>query len=208
MPASSSRRCSPTAPRPRRSASPTKLPVPVTVRLELARIAAVDDLDSALEHYRLLVDGRARDLRARELRQRHPAPARDAQGRGGPRARRRGHRVRPRRARGAHAPAHARHDARQARLVVVRRAARLNRSGQRDDVELPAHGQRALGEGAARRPAGASRRRPGTSRASRHWRDEPASGGRCTYCSPSHSSSGRSPCAAARRCAGGAAAYG
>ena len=34
----------------------TKLPVPVTVRLELARIAAVDDLDSALEHYRLLVN--------------------------------------------------------------------------------------------------------------------------------------------------------
>jgi tetratricopeptide (TPR) repeat protein len=33
----------------------TKLPVPVTVRLELARIAAVDDLDAALEHYRLLV---------------------------------------------------------------------------------------------------------------------------------------------------------
>ena len=30
----------------------TKLSVPVTVRLELARIAAVDDLDSALEHYR------------------------------------------------------------------------------------------------------------------------------------------------------------
>jgi hypothetical protein len=32
-----------------------KLPVPVAVRLELARIAAVDDLDSALRHYRLLV---------------------------------------------------------------------------------------------------------------------------------------------------------
>ena len=34
----------------------TKLSVPVTVRLELARIAAVDDLDAALEHYRLLVN--------------------------------------------------------------------------------------------------------------------------------------------------------
>jgi tetratricopeptide (TPR) repeat protein len=34
----------------------TKLPVPVTVRLELARIAAVDDLDAALAHYRLLVN--------------------------------------------------------------------------------------------------------------------------------------------------------
>jgi tetratricopeptide (TPR) repeat protein len=33
----------------------TKLPVPVPVRLELARIAAVDDLDAALQHYRLLV---------------------------------------------------------------------------------------------------------------------------------------------------------
>jgi tetratricopeptide (TPR) repeat protein len=32
-----------------------KLPVPVPVRLELARIAAVDDLDAALRHYRLLV---------------------------------------------------------------------------------------------------------------------------------------------------------
>ena len=32
-----------------------KLPVPVAVRVELARIAAVDDLDAALEHYRLLV---------------------------------------------------------------------------------------------------------------------------------------------------------
>jgi hypothetical protein len=32
-----------------------KLPVPVPVRLELARIAAVDDLDAALKHYRLLV---------------------------------------------------------------------------------------------------------------------------------------------------------
>jgi tetratricopeptide (TPR) repeat protein len=32
-----------------------KLPVPVPVRLELARIAAVDDLDEALKHYRLLV---------------------------------------------------------------------------------------------------------------------------------------------------------
>jgi tetratricopeptide (TPR) repeat protein len=32
-----------------------KLPVPVAVRLELARIAAVDDLDAALKHYRLLV---------------------------------------------------------------------------------------------------------------------------------------------------------
>jgi tetratricopeptide (TPR) repeat protein len=33
----------------------TRLPVPVAVRLELARIAAVDDLDAALQHYRLLV---------------------------------------------------------------------------------------------------------------------------------------------------------
>jgi uncharacterized Zn finger protein len=33
----------------------TRLPVPVPVRLELARIAAVDDLDAALQHYRLLV---------------------------------------------------------------------------------------------------------------------------------------------------------
>jgi tetratricopeptide (TPR) repeat protein len=33
-----------------------KLPVPVPVRLELARIAAIDDLDSALRHYRLLVE--------------------------------------------------------------------------------------------------------------------------------------------------------
>jgi tetratricopeptide (TPR) repeat protein len=33
----------------------TRLPVPVAVRLELARIAAVDDLDAALGHYRLLV---------------------------------------------------------------------------------------------------------------------------------------------------------
>ena len=33
----------------------TRLPVPVTVRLELARIAAVDDLDAALTHYKLLV---------------------------------------------------------------------------------------------------------------------------------------------------------
>ena len=32
-----------------------KYPVPVAVRLELARIAAVDDLDAALRHYRLLV---------------------------------------------------------------------------------------------------------------------------------------------------------
>jgi hypothetical protein len=32
-----------------------KLSVPVPVRLELARIAAVDDLDAALKHYRLLV---------------------------------------------------------------------------------------------------------------------------------------------------------
>ena len=32
-----------------------KLAVPVPVRLELARIAAVDDLDAALKHYRLLV---------------------------------------------------------------------------------------------------------------------------------------------------------
>ncbi len=32
-----------------------KLRVPVAVRLELARIAAVDDLDAALKHYRLLV---------------------------------------------------------------------------------------------------------------------------------------------------------
>ena len=32
-----------------------KLPVPVAVRVELARIAAVDDLDAALKHYRLLV---------------------------------------------------------------------------------------------------------------------------------------------------------
>jgi hypothetical protein len=32
-----------------------KQPVPVAVRLELARIAAVDDLDAALRHYRLLV---------------------------------------------------------------------------------------------------------------------------------------------------------
>jgi tetratricopeptide (TPR) repeat protein len=32
-----------------------KLTVPVPVRLELARIAAVDDLDAALKHYRLLV---------------------------------------------------------------------------------------------------------------------------------------------------------
>jgi tetratricopeptide (TPR) repeat protein len=32
-----------------------RLPVPVPVRLELARIAAVDDLDAALRHYRLLV---------------------------------------------------------------------------------------------------------------------------------------------------------
>ena len=32
-----------------------KLSVPVAVRLELARIAAVDDLDAALKHYRLLV---------------------------------------------------------------------------------------------------------------------------------------------------------
>ena len=56
MRASSSRRCSPTAPPLRRSVSPTKLPVPVPVRLELARIAAVDDLDAALRHYRLLVE--------------------------------------------------------------------------------------------------------------------------------------------------------
>ena len=76
----------------------------VAVRLELARIAAVDDLDAALQHYQLLVDSRARDLGSRELRQRHPPPARHAQGGGAPRARRRGHRVRPRRARGAHAP--------------------------------------------------------------------------------------------------------
>jgi tetratricopeptide (TPR) repeat protein len=33
----------------------TRLPVPVSVRVELARIAAVDDLDAALQHYRLLV---------------------------------------------------------------------------------------------------------------------------------------------------------
>lgn len=33
----------------------TRLPVPVAVRLELARIAAVDDLDAALTHYKLLV---------------------------------------------------------------------------------------------------------------------------------------------------------
>jgi tetratricopeptide (TPR) repeat protein len=33
----------------------TRHPVPVTVRLELARIAAVDDLDAALTHYKLLV---------------------------------------------------------------------------------------------------------------------------------------------------------
>jgi uncharacterized Zn finger protein len=32
-----------------------RLRVPVAVRLELARIAAVDDLDAALKHYRLLV---------------------------------------------------------------------------------------------------------------------------------------------------------
>jgi tetratricopeptide (TPR) repeat protein len=36
-------------------AAATRLPVPVPVRLELARIAAVDDLDAALQHYRLLV---------------------------------------------------------------------------------------------------------------------------------------------------------
>ena len=54
---------------------------------------------------------RARDFRARELRQRHPPSARDAQGRRCPWPRRRGHRVRARRARGAHPPAHARDDA-------------------------------------------------------------------------------------------------
>ncbi|MDX6621574.1 MAG: hypothetical protein QOK36_3960 [Gaiellales bacterium] len=36
-------------------AAATRLPVPVAVRLELARIAAVDDLDAALMHYKLLV---------------------------------------------------------------------------------------------------------------------------------------------------------
>jgi uncharacterized Zn finger protein len=36
-------------------AAATRLAVPVPVRIELARIAAVDDLDAALQHYRLLV---------------------------------------------------------------------------------------------------------------------------------------------------------
>jgi tetratricopeptide (TPR) repeat protein len=36
-------------------AAATRHPVPVSVRLELARIAAVDDLDAALTHYKLLV---------------------------------------------------------------------------------------------------------------------------------------------------------
>jgi uncharacterized Zn finger protein len=36
-------------------AAASRFPVPVPVRLELARLTAVDDLDAALGHYRLLI---------------------------------------------------------------------------------------------------------------------------------------------------------
>ena len=118
-PASSSRRCSPTARPPPRWPPPRGCPCRCPCGSSSHGSPRVDDLDAALQHYRLLVAAELETSDRESYGSADPAPARDAQGRGGARARRRGHRVRPRRARGAHAPAHARHDARQARLVVA-----------------------------------------------------------------------------------------
>ena len=140
-----------------------KLPVPVPVRLELARIAAVDDLDAALKHYRLLVaaelETSERESYGNAVRHlRAMRKAADAHGRA-PRS------SRSRTPRARSTAAAARSSRCSTSSAGGRRAARATSS---DEVELAAHGQRALREGAPR-ACRCEHTQTGSSRASRHW---------------------------------------